>query len=380
MSSDVASPIDRLPADVRDLQARRRRAGRPRPRSGRGPRRRRARSTTRTGAGSRGRCRAPGSRPRPARRSAGRARARAIRSIAFGKAPTPGRTRPSAAPTRVVVVGDHGLGADPLERLLDRAQVAHPVVEDRAPVRHRSSVPLVEGTPVSSGSIETASRSARANALNRPRSCGGRWSRSACRRAGSASRSRRRRGRTPRPARRRSRRSRPAAARRRSGRTGGRRCRSRTRPAPRPSAPRRSRSGGCRRGRRAPGRAPGRARCRRPRPCGGRRSRGRRVASTDSPRRPWRPSRSSMWSRKPTPVAATTSPPSRSSSSADLGLARLALDLRRSGCSSHHRFTLARAPTRRAPGSPSARGDRRHVRGQSAAAADPRWTTGGRGA
>src|SRR4051794_14049907 len=39
------------------------------------------------------------------------------------------------------------------------------------------------------------------------------------------------------------------------------------------------------------------------------------LASTFSPRRPWRASRSSMWSRKPTPVRAALSPPSRSSRS-----------------------------------------------------------------
>ena len=55
--------------------------------------------------------------------------------------------------------------ADVLERLLDRAQVAHPVVEDRDPGAHSLSVPLVEGTPLSSGSIETATRRARAKAL-----------------------------------------------------------------------------------------------------------------------------------------------------------------------------------------------------------------------
>ena len=43
--------------------------------------------------------------------------------------------------------------ADVLERLLDAAAVAHPVVGDRD---HEVSVPLVDGTPVSSGSIETA--------------------------------------------------------------------------------------------------------------------------------------------------------------------------------------------------------------------------------
>src|SRR3954451_9269954 len=60
---------------------------------------------------------------------------------------------------------DLGLRPDLLQRLLDRAQVAHPVVED-GDARHSVSVPLVEGTPLSSGSIETATRSARENALN----------------------------------------------------------------------------------------------------------------------------------------------------------------------------------------------------------------------
>src|SRR5918996_369520 len=62
------------------------------------------------------------------------------------------------------VVGDLGTGANSLERLLDRAQVAHPVVQHHY-VRHQVSVPLVDGTPLSPGSISTAPRSARANAL-----------------------------------------------------------------------------------------------------------------------------------------------------------------------------------------------------------------------
>src|SRR6187397_100904 len=39
------------------------------------------------------------------------------------------------------------------------------------------------------------------------------------------------------------------------------------------------------------------------------------LASTHRPSLPWRASRSSMWSRKPTPVCALASPPSRSSES-----------------------------------------------------------------
>ena len=60
--------------------------------------------------------------------------------------------------------GDLSLRPDPLQRLLDRAKVPHPVVEDRDP-GHSVSVPLVDGTPLSPGSMETASRRARANAL-----------------------------------------------------------------------------------------------------------------------------------------------------------------------------------------------------------------------
>ena len=85
-----------------------------------------------------------------------------------------------------VVVGRQGHpGADALERLLDAAAVAHPVVDDpdaRSPRLRRPAialeteglrpaalhvkVPLVEGTPVSVGSMATAPRRARAKALN----------------------------------------------------------------------------------------------------------------------------------------------------------------------------------------------------------------------
>ena len=64
----------------------------------------------------------------------------------------------------VVVGRPVGRRADVLERLLDAAEVAHAVVDDRD-ARHRS--PLVDGiAPPASGSIATAWRSARANALN----------------------------------------------------------------------------------------------------------------------------------------------------------------------------------------------------------------------
>ena len=68
-----------------------------------------------------------------------------------------------------MIAGDRDGSADLLERLLDRAPVAHPVVEhrDRGAVGSlmRSDVPLVLGTPDSVGSSATAARSARATAL-----------------------------------------------------------------------------------------------------------------------------------------------------------------------------------------------------------------------
>ena len=62
----------------------------------------------------------------------------------------------------VVVAGQPGVPADALEGLLDRAAVAHAVVEDPD---HAVRVPFVDGTPASVGSIVTAARRARANAL-----------------------------------------------------------------------------------------------------------------------------------------------------------------------------------------------------------------------
>ena len=90
--------------------------------------------------------------------------------------------------------------------------------------------------------------------------------------------------------------------------------RSRTWRAPRPSARSRRRSARCRCGRRAPGRAPGPTRCRRPRSCGAIRSRDRRTRPRRGRDRPCRASRSSMWSKKPTPVAAEHSPEPSSAS------------------------------------------------------------------
>ena len=74
-----------------------------------------------------------------------------------------GEDEPVGGASRLGVGGPRDLDADALERLLNRAQVAHPVVEDREP--GHVSVPLVDGTPLSPGSIATAWRSVRAKAL-----------------------------------------------------------------------------------------------------------------------------------------------------------------------------------------------------------------------
>ena len=88
----------------------------------------------------------------------------------FRKGANPGQHHPIGGINSVVVRGDLAGGADPFESLLDRAQVAHPVVEQgdgRSPRGAQLvSVPLVLGTPApSTGSI--AERRARANPLNR---------------------------------------------------------------------------------------------------------------------------------------------------------------------------------------------------------------------
>ena len=130
--------------------------------AGRARSRPRARRRSRTAAACRGRSRAAG-RPRARARAAASTRSSAAsRRIASGKAPTPGEHDRVRGGDRVALVRAGDARADVLERLLDAAAVAHPVVDERD--RH-VSVPLVEGTPVSSGSIATAIRSARAKAL-----------------------------------------------------------------------------------------------------------------------------------------------------------------------------------------------------------------------
>ena len=194
-----------------------------------------------------------------------------------------------------------------LERLLDRAAVAHSVIDDRDQRRQ------------SAGSCKRA-LGARHAVLARVQS--DREPQRSCQRLErrldhvvrvrpgldrqvqrQLARSSPAPGRTPPRARGRSCRSRPAEAtlRTRTGRAP--RCRSRTTLGPRPSAPSPRRSARSRHGHRARGRTPGRCRSRRPRPCGARRSEDRHWRRTSRSKWPWRANRSSMWSRKPTPVS-----------------------------------------------------------------------------
>ena len=74
----------------------------------------------------------------------------------------PGQHDPARLAHARVVARQEGLRAHVLERLADRAEVPHPVVEDRDA---RQRTPLVEGTPSTRSSSSTAARRARANAL-----------------------------------------------------------------------------------------------------------------------------------------------------------------------------------------------------------------------
>ena len=98
------------------------------------------------------------------------------------------------------------------------------------------------------------------------------------------------------------------------------------------------------------------------------------LASTCRPSRPWRASRSSMWSRKPTPVAALAFPPSRSSASR-IWVSAVLRSLRLPFWSSV--LIIADSPW---TGKPSARA-RASTCGASFAAAPrpgpPRWRSGG---
>ena len=75
----------------------------------------------------------------------------------------PGQHEPVTALQRARIGADVRPGTDVLERLLNGAAVAHPVIDHADQGAHR--VPFVLGTPLSSGSMATAVRSARASAL-----------------------------------------------------------------------------------------------------------------------------------------------------------------------------------------------------------------------
>src|SRR6202030_2720576 len=83
-----------------------------------------------------------------------------------------GQHQPGGRAQALGVVGHARSRPDMLERLLHRATVAHAIVDHRDlhglldQGHHAVSVPFVLGTPLSVGSIATAWRSARANALN----------------------------------------------------------------------------------------------------------------------------------------------------------------------------------------------------------------------
>ena len=91
---------------------------------------------------------------------------------ARGERPDPGDDQAVGVHCRLSVGRQGHLGAGPLQGANGRPEVAGAVVEDGDLGRgsggggRAQSEPLVEGTPVSRGSSATASRSARATALN----------------------------------------------------------------------------------------------------------------------------------------------------------------------------------------------------------------------
>ncbi len=107
---------------------------------------------------------------RRSRKSSSKPSSRSL-TMPRGKAPTPGTTRPAAARRRSWSFVMRHIRADVRQRLLDRAAVAHAVVDDGdvdglVEQAHEVSVPFVLGTPLSVGSSATAWRRARAKALN----------------------------------------------------------------------------------------------------------------------------------------------------------------------------------------------------------------------
>ena len=131
-------------------------------------RRRRARPSARTAAACPGRRPSTGTPAARARATiSSSSPARAARAIAAGNAPTPGTTS-------AVGRAQRRRGRRSAARARRRARAPSRRCagcpcrsrRSRPSPRHAVSVPLVEGTPVSVGSIATAARSARANALN----------------------------------------------------------------------------------------------------------------------------------------------------------------------------------------------------------------------
>ena len=210
-------------------------------------------------------------------------------------APTPGTTSPSASSAASEVAGQLDVGAGPLDRADDGAEVARAVVEDddrgycalrAAPlVRGHAGLARVERDGVAEGAgerlelgLDEVVRLAAGQHPHVQREVaveGERLEDVLGQRAevGDAGAAELRRTAGPR-------------ARRCARSTGARRRRRRPAPAPRRAARWRRRSGGCRSCRRAPGAAPGRARSRCPRRCGGRRcARRRRSARSGRPAR-----------------------------------------------------------------------------------------------
>ena len=260
---------------MRDLQPVRRRGRSRRPPAGRGPRLRRARSDDAKISCSPRQIPSTGT-PASTRSAMSSSSPRSrIALHRLRKGADAGQDHPVGRPGAFVVVRDLRADAHVLQRLLDRAQVAHPVIAESrrgssqsALRRRHAALVRVDRHGLAQRPRERLEarldhvvrvRSVTGPDVQRDAGVGGDRAEELLGELGVEACDRDR-----------------AADRPRTGRAAGPRCRSRTCRATRPSGRRRSRSGGSRRGRPAPRRAPVRARCRRPRPCDGRRSRGRR--------------------------------------------------------------------------------------------------------
>ena len=274
LSGDVAPPRHRVPADLGHLQAGRLEPHAPGPRSRpmpSAPPSSVVRLEQQLHAHADADHRHAGG--RAARAAARRARARARAPSPSASRPTPGQhDRVGLAHARVVGVSS-GCGADVLERLLDRAQVAHPVVEDRDS-RSQQALGGRHARHASGPSATACAQRPRERLERTPRPCGARSVPALdASRAPSASRVGHRADELL---------DQVGLEVRRSRSAGNSAVERRERPAgdvDRAADARASsigttacRSARCRRGRRAPRRAPGRARCRCPPRCGARRS------------------------------------------------------------------------------------------------------------